>query len=208
VTPPSGVGLASNVQIPRLLPLHKPEKNWTFYWACMWVRNWRPVDTSLNIRTSSFTPTSVLSYSLRQGLQRRLLPSKLTNQTCIRISPFRVWHRFCYNYYYYCEGFTQGIAGQYPAANGRPGWRSRGTPKCDVMQQKKDWVFCAWWVPKIYNRYGTPLTRTCTDRGFVYSAKTKKKFSIICYMCERYTWRKARNVHKRQTHLLVREDVT
>jgi hypothetical protein len=35
-----------------------------------------------------------------------------------------------------------------------------------------------------------------------------KEFSITCCICEMYTWRKARNIHKRQTNLLVREDVT
>jgi hypothetical protein len=33
----------------------------------------------------------------------------------------------------------------------------------------------------------------------------KEEFSIICYMCEIYIWRKAKRIHKRQTHLLVRE---
>jgi hypothetical protein len=31
----------------------------------------------------------------------------------------------------------------------------------------------------------------------------KKVFSIACYMCEIYIWRKAKHIHKRQTHLLV-----
>jgi hypothetical protein len=43
------------------------------------------------------------------------------------------------------------------------------------------------------------------QRGFVYSVK--EIVSIACYMCGTYTWRNAKNIHKRQTHLLVREDV-
>jgi hypothetical protein len=36
----------------------------------------------------------------------------------------------------------------------------------------------------------------------------KEEFSVTCYMCDMYTWRKAKHIHKRQTHLLVRDDVT
>jgi hypothetical protein len=36
----------------------------------------------------------------------------------------------------------------------------------------------------------------------------KEEFVIIFYMCHTYTWRKPKHIHKRQTHLLVREDVT
>jgi hypothetical protein len=36
----------------------------------------------------------------------------------------------------------------------------------------------------------------------------KEEFLITWYMCEMYTRRKAKRIHKRQTHLLVREDVT
>jgi hypothetical protein len=36
----------------------------------------------------------------------------------------------------------------------------------------------------------------------------KEEFSITCYVFEMYTWRKAKHIHKRQTHILVREDVT
>jgi hypothetical protein len=31
----------------------------------------------------------------------------------------------------------------------------------------------------------------------------KEDFSITCYMCDTYTWRKAKSIHKRQTHLHV-----
>jgi hypothetical protein len=33
-------------------------------------------------------------------------------------------------------------------------------------------------------------------------------FNNMLYMCEMYILRKAKRIHKRQTHLLVREDVT
>jgi hypothetical protein len=36
----------------------------------------------------------------------------------------------------------------------------------------------------------------------------KEEFSMTCYMCEMYTWRKAKHIHKRQNNLLVREDIT
>jgi hypothetical protein len=36
----------------------------------------------------------------------------------------------------------------------------------------------------------------------------KEEFSVTCYMCVTYTWQKSRHIHKRQTHLLIREDVT
>jgi hypothetical protein len=36
----------------------------------------------------------------------------------------------------------------------------------------------------------------------------KEKFSIKCYVCVTYILQKAKHIHKRQTHLLVREDVT
>jgi hypothetical protein len=36
----------------------------------------------------------------------------------------------------------------------------------------------------------------------------KEEFVITCYMCDTYTGRKAKHTHKRQTHLLLREDVT
>jgi hypothetical protein len=36
----------------------------------------------------------------------------------------------------------------------------------------------------------------------------KQEFSIACCMCNTYTWWKTKQVHKRQTHLFVREDVT
>jgi hypothetical protein len=35
----------------------------------------------------------------------------------------------------------------------------------------------------------------------------KEEFSIICYTCYTYTWRKAKRIHKRWPHPLVREDV-
>jgi hypothetical protein len=35
----------------------------------------------------------------------------------------------------------------------------------------------------------------------------QNNFSITCYMCEMYIWRKAKHIRKRQTHL-VRQDVT
>jgi hypothetical protein len=36
----------------------------------------------------------------------------------------------------------------------------------------------------------------------------KEEFSMICYMCESYNWRKVKRIHKRQTHPLFREDVS
>jgi hypothetical protein len=36
----------------------------------------------------------------------------------------------------------------------------------------------------------------------------EEEFSITRYVCDTYTCRKAKNIHKRQTKLLVREDVT
>jgi hypothetical protein len=52
----------------------------------------------------------------------------------------------------------------------------------------------------------------------IFSAKTvltddiykvqKEEFSITCSMCDTYIWRKAKHVHKKQTHILVRKDVT
>jgi hypothetical protein len=33
----------------------------------------------------------------------------------------------------------------------------------------------------------------------------KEELSITCYMCDMYTWRKAKHIHKRQTHPLWRE---
>jgi hypothetical protein len=35
----------------------------------------------------------------------------------------------------------------------------------------------------------------------------KEEFSITCCKCDTYTSRKAKHIHKRQTHLLAREDV-
>jgi hypothetical protein len=35
----------------------------------------------------------------------------------------------------------------------------------------------------------------------------KEEFSIIFYMCDTCTRQKAKHIHKRQIHLLVREDV-
>jgi hypothetical protein len=35
----------------------------------------------------------------------------------------------------------------------------------------------------------------------------KEEFSETRYMCDTYTWQKAKYVHKRQTYPLVREDV-
>jgi hypothetical protein len=32
----------------------------------------------------------------------------------------------------------------------------------------------------------------------------KEEFSITCYMCDVYAWRKAKDVHKMQTHALFR----
>jgi hypothetical protein len=34
-----------------------------------------------------------------------------------------------------------------------------------------------------------------------------EEFSITCYMCDTYTWRKAKHIHQKQPHILVREDV-
>jgi hypothetical protein len=36
----------------------------------------------------------------------------------------------------------------------------------------------------------------------------KEEFSITYYMCEMYTWRKAKHIRKRQTHFLVRKNIT
>jgi hypothetical protein len=36
----------------------------------------------------------------------------------------------------------------------------------------------------------------------------KEEFSITCYICEMYTWRKAKHIHKGEAQLLVREDIT
>jgi hypothetical protein len=36
----------------------------------------------------------------------------------------------------------------------------------------------------------------------------EEEFSITRYKCDTYTRRKAKHIHKRKTHLLVREDVT
>jgi hypothetical protein len=33
----------------------------------------------------------------------------------------------------------------------------------------------------------------------------KEEFSLTCYMSDAYTWRKAKHIHKRETHLPVRE---
>jgi hypothetical protein len=35
----------------------------------------------------------------------------------------------------------------------------------------------------------------------------KEEFLITCYKCDTYTWRKAKRIHNRQTHILVREEV-
>jgi hypothetical protein len=35
----------------------------------------------------------------------------------------------------------------------------------------------------------------------------KEEFSVTRYMCDTYTWRKAKRIHKKQTHRLIREDV-
>jgi hypothetical protein len=36
----------------------------------------------------------------------------------------------------------------------------------------------------------------------------KEEFSIKCYTYDTYIWRKAKHIHKGQTHFLAREDVT
>jgi hypothetical protein len=36
----------------------------------------------------------------------------------------------------------------------------------------------------------------------------KEENSIACYMCKMYAWQKAKHIHNKQIHLLVREDVT
>jgi hypothetical protein len=36
----------------------------------------------------------------------------------------------------------------------------------------------------------------------------KEEFSITCCLCDTYTWQKAKHIHERQSHLLVREYVT
>jgi hypothetical protein len=59
-----------------------------------------------------------------------------------------------------------------------------------------------------------PFQHTIRKTGIICFAKPrglivqKEKFSVTCYMCNAYTWRKATRIDNRQTHLLVREDVT
>jgi hypothetical protein len=63
-----------------------------------------------------------------------------------------------------------------------------------------------------------PLQHKMHKIGMIFCAKPvltknlyivqKEELSITCYMCEMYTWRKAKHIHKRQTHLLVRQDIT
>jgi hypothetical protein len=45
------------------------------------------------------------------------------------------------------------------------------------------------------------LCEASEDRGL-------GRITVTCYMCDWYTCRKAKHIHKGQTHLLVREDVT
>jgi hypothetical protein len=63
-----------------------------------------------------------------------------------------------------------------------------------------------------------PLQHKIRKTGMICSVKPlltedlcvvqKEEFSISCYMCDTYTCRKAKHIDRRQTHLLVREDVT
>jgi hypothetical protein len=63
-----------------------------------------------------------------------------------------------------------------------------------------------------------PLQHKIRKIGIIFSVKPvltddlcvvqKEEFSVTCYMCEMYTSQKAKHIHRRQTNLLVREDVT
>jgi hypothetical protein len=67
--------------------------------------------------------------------------------------------------------------------------------------------FCAIRVLfKDYRRVCGRVCKACIDRGLVCSAKGRI-FNTM-YMYEIYTWWKANHMHKKQTHLLVRDDVT
>jgi hypothetical protein len=47
-----------------------------------------------------------------------------------------------------------------------------------------------------------------TQAAAVGSQRLTAWVTAWSYMCNKYTWQKARYIHKRQTHLLVRENVT
>jgi hypothetical protein len=46
------------------------------------------------------------------------------------------------------------------------------------------------------------------ERFYMLYIVQKEEFPIRGSKCDTYTWRKAKHIHKRQTHLLVREDVS
>jgi hypothetical protein len=55
------------------------------------------------------------------------------------------------------------------------------------------------------------LVMICLPRpGLIedFFIKRKEEFPITCCICETYTWQKAKHIHKRKIHLLIREDVT
>jgi hypothetical protein len=55
-----------------------------------------------------------------------------------------------------CNECLYVVAGQRPVDQ----WAVWLVMMRDVTQQQKGCVFCAWSVPKVYDRYGTPLTCT------------------------------------------------
>jgi hypothetical protein len=73
---------------------------------------------------------------------------------------------------------------------------------------------------ELYDRSMTklPLQQKISRIGMICFAKPvltedfhivqKEKFSITCHMCDTCTWRKAKHIHKTQTHSIVREGVT
>jgi hypothetical protein len=41
----------------------------------------------------------------------------------------------------------------------------------------------------------------------LYKVQKDEFCNNMLYMCDTYIWQKAKHIHKRQTHLLIREDV-
>jgi hypothetical protein len=80
-----------------------------------------------------------------------------------------------------------------------------------TKQQQRNGVFCAFYADGCIRndgiRHMIAKQQLHCNRGRVLSAQ-KESFSITYYMCEIYTWRKVKRIHKRQTHLLGRENVT
>jgi hypothetical protein len=62
-----------------------------------------------------------------------------------------------------------------------------------------------------------PLWHKLREIGMICSVKPvmtedlcvvqKEEFSITCYMCDTYIWRRVKHIQNRQTYLLVREEV-